>query len=140
MASVAIPQTSFKVDEHKKKTKKRVWFPVDEHGEPHPANPEDGFGGAKFTLTEIRLKYFYDDKGCILEGANAHVAAREETIGKNWRETCNLVRKILITDIQSFQKLESEIYQLEDPWLAQLGAVWRQNFGRMERTGEKCEK
>ena len=34
--------------------KKRVWFPEDTAGEPHPKNPDDGCGGAKYKLTAIR--------------------------------------------------------------------------------------
>ena len=136
MAAIAtITAMSIKTDQQQK-PKKRVWFPVDKNGEPHIKNPDDGFGGAKFSLTQTKMKYFYDKNGKILEGVEAHVAAREETLGKNWRETCNIIRTILVTDIESFKKLETEIHQLDDPWLAQLGAVWRSNFGRRKRIEE----
>jgi len=136
MAAIAtMTVMSIKTDQQQK-PKKRVWFPVDENGEPHIKNPDDGFGGAKFSLTQTKVKYFYDKDGKVLEGADAHVAAREETLGKNWRETCNIIRTILVTDIESFKKLETEIHQLEDPWLAQLGAAWRRNFGAKKRIEE----
>ena len=33
--------------------KNQVWFPEDVVGEPHPKNPDDGCGGAKYKLTAI---------------------------------------------------------------------------------------
>ena len=136
MAAIAtMTAMSIKTDQQQK-PKKRVWFPVDENGEPHIKNPDDGFGGAKFSLTQIKMKYFYDKDGKVLEGTEAHVAAREETLGKNWRETCCIIRKTFVTDIPSFKKLETKIHQLEDPWLARLGVVWRKNFGDSKRIEE----
>ena len=42
------------IEPEEPRRRKSVWFPVDQSGEPHHKNPDDGCGGAKFELTNTR--------------------------------------------------------------------------------------
>jgi hypothetical protein len=141
--------------EQKTIAKKRVWFPEDAAGEPHPQNPDDGCGGALYKNATIHLIYATSDHGPpdnemsnVLEGKSAKLAHKAERKCADYNDTANLYRdagtKIpRFGGIDHSDKLaiwlefEMKYNQLKEPDWSIAGLLWRSLFGREPRFEEE---
>lgn len=135
-------------------TKKRVWFPEDVAGEPHPQNPDDGCGGALYKNTTVHLIYMTSDHGPpekdmsnVLEGKSAHLAHKAERKCADYNDTANLYRDagtklprfggIDHSDkLAIWQEFEVKYNLLKEPDWSLAGLLWRSLFGRQKRCEE----
>lgn len=104
--------------------KRRVWFPVDETGEPHEKNPNDGFGGAVYSLCQIK-----EFERSIV---NKSHLAKNQVLAQD-----SLARlKIGFSRVAVWNFYVKNWDKLEDPNFVLCGLVWRKLFGRRQRTEE----
>ena len=154
MAAIANFHSCQEEKEQKTTAKKRVWFPEDVAGEPHPQNPDDGCGGALYKNTTVHLIYMTGDHGPpdndlsnVLEGKSAKLAHKAERKCADYNDTANLYRdagtKIpRFGDIDHSDKLaiwlefEMKYKQLKEPDWSIAGLLWRLLFGREPRFEE----
>ena len=110
--------------------KKQVWFPEDNVGEPHPQNPDDGCGGAKYKLSDTQ---FYD------------AATTSEMREANYNETCNFYREALdifnkttgTPPIHIWSVFQSKTDALKEPCYSLIGSMWRILFRGAPRLEER---
>ena len=155
MAAIANFHPCQEKKEQKTIAKKRVWFPEDAAGEPHPQNPDDGCGGALYKNATIHLIYATSDHGPpdnemsnVLEGKSAKLAHKAERKCADYNDTANLYRdagtKIpRFGGIDHSDKLaiwlefEMKYKQLKEPDWSIAGLLWRSLFGREPRFEEE---
>jgi len=155
MAAIANFHPCQEKKEQKTIAKKRVWFPEDAAGEPHPQNPDDGCGGALYKNATIHLIYATSDHGPpdnemsnVLEGKSAKLAHKAERKCADYNDTANLYRdagtKIpRFGGIDHSDKLaiwlefEMKYNQLKEPDWSIAGLLWRSLFGREPRFEEE---
>ena len=108
---------------------RNVWFPEDNAGEPHPKNPDDGCGGAKYTL---RNTHFYD------------AATTTEMREANYNETCNFYREALNMinrqarePINIWVDFQKKTDSLKEPCYSLIGGMWRVLFRGAPRLEER---
>ena len=102
----------------------RVWFPVNEDGEPHEKNPDDGFGGATYKLTHV-MDY---EKIPV----NKHHYKQNYTLYKNSLD----LRIIGFSKVQVWHIYLKDWEKLDDPDYCLCGQMWRTLFGRSQRYEE----
>ena len=134
--------------------KKRVWFPEDVAGEPHPQNPDDGCGGALYKNAIIHLIYATSDHGPpdndlsnVLEGKSAKLAHKAERQCADYNDTANLYRDASATmrfgscdrdtKLAVWRTFEQDYNQLKEPDWSIAGLLWRSLFGREPRFEEE---
>lgn len=109
---------------------RRVWFPEDANGEPHPNNPDDGCGGAKYRL--FRYCVFY-------------TSLRHTRIAENDKATRDIYWRACVDARHARTELEknqiwtqfiTEFDELPHPTYSYSGLLWRQLFGSAPRTEE----
>lgn len=129
---------------------RRVWFPEDEHGEPHIKNPDDGCGGGKYKT--VNYNYFYatkngeptkEDFSNVLEGSAAYKAHRESNRCGDHNETANLFRELLdkmrmpnYNRYDIWHHFKKKVDLLKEPEWAYIGLAWKQLYGTMPRLDE----
>ena len=154
MAAIA---TSHHTDPAQKVSKttanKRVCFPEDVAGEPHPQNPDDGCGGALYKNTTVHLIYMTSDHGPpdndlsnVLEGKSAKLAHKAERQCADYNDTANLYRDASATmrfgscdrdtKLAVWRTFEQDYNQLKEPDWSIAGLLWRSLFGREPRFEE----
>ena len=113
------------------KSERRVWFPEDANGEPHPKNPDDGCGGAKYRL--FRYCVFYH-------------SLRHTRIAENAAETREIYRRACLVardarteweKNQIWQQFITDFDKISHPTYSYSGLLWRQLFGSAPRTEEE---
>ena len=113
------------------KSEHRVWFPEDANGEPHPKNPDDGCGGAKYRL--FRYCVFYH-------------SLRHTRIAENAAETREIYRRACLVardarteweKNQIWQQFITDFDKISHPTYSYSGLLWRQLFGSAPRTEEE---
>lgn len=134
----------------KNQRERRVWFPVDEKGEPDNRNPDDGCGGFTIHLETIRY-YFVTSDGKlpseegtnILKGNAAREKSKENKIGKDWRKTFDIAFREFNLAIEKggcggiWEVFERKIHELEEPDYCLVGQKWRSLYGNEKRMEEK---
>jgi len=153
MATIATFHSDLEQKVSNPQKKKRVWFPEDVAGEPHPQNPDDGCGGALYKNTTVHLIYMTSDHGPpdndlsnVLEGKSAKLAHKAERKCADYNDTANLYRDasaiMRFGDIDHSDKLaiwlefEMKYKQLKEPDWSIAGLLWRSLFGREPRFEE----
>ena len=135
--------------------RKRVWFPEDSSGEPHPSNPDDGCGGAKYKLTMVAPIYATSDGkppsqdlSNVLENKEARAAHRAERHCTNHNETLGIyrdaaeqLRASLYVPSDSRKKeiwtqFETAFSKLAEPDWSTAGLLWRTLYKGAERPEE----
>lgn len=134
---------------------KRVWFPEDSSGEPHPRNPDDGCGGGKYKLTIVNPIYATsdgnppsEDLSNVLEDREArtahraerHCANHNETIGI-YRDAAEQLRASLYVPSDSRKKeiwsqFETAFNGLAEPDWCTAGLLWRTLYQSAKRPEE----
>tara|TARA_Y100000589_G_C27171041_1_gene636734 strand:- start:1731 stop:2225 length:495 start_codon:yes stop_codon:yes gene_type:complete len=128
----------------------KVWFPEDEHGEPHINNPDDGCGGGKYKT--VNYNYFYatkngepvkEDLSNVLEGSAAYKAHRESNRPSDYNETANLFRELLDkarwpnhNRYDIWYHFKKKVDMLKEPEWSYIGLAWKQLYGSMPRMEE----
>ena len=116
---------------------RKVWFPVDEDGDFHPLNPDNGYGGGLYQLETIHLIYYTSDglppkydMSNILEGREAKSMGKTEVLGQNWMETSDLVYRGFYFPIKEggcngqWEFLEKKLLELDEPQWSLIGQLW----------------
>lgn len=129
---------------------RRVWFPVDEKGEPDNRNPDNGCGGFTIHLETIRYyfvtsdgKFPSEDGENILEGKAARKKVKENKIGKDWQQTFDLAFREFNLTIEKggcgglWEVFEKKVFELEEPDYCLVGQKWRSLYGNEKRVEEK---
>lgn len=129
---------------------RRVWFPIDERGEPDDKNPGDGFGGFIHNLETLIYNFVTSDGKLpnldgsnILEGSAAMDKVKENKIGKDWQKTIDLIYREFKMPIEkggcdeNWENLEEKLLLLEEPDFCLIGQFWRQLYGNVERKEER---
>jgi hypothetical protein len=130
--------------------RKKIWFPEDSNGEPHPLNPDDGYGGSKFKLNTIKAIYVTSDGKVptnnlsnVLEGSSAFKAHRAEKKARNERETSHYYNRLSYklalgkkTKFKIWETFQKKIDALPEPTFSLVGLAWRKTFGRAPRFEE----
>ncbi len=129
---------------------RKVWFPVDEKGEPDNRNPDDGCGG--FTIHLETIRYYFvtsdgklpsEDGSNILEGQAARKKTKENKIGKDWQETFDLAFREFNLAIEKggcggvWEVFDRKVCKLEEPDYCLIGQKWRSLYGNEKRLEEK---
>ena len=123
-------------------TKKRVWFPEDSAGEPHPKNPDDGCGGAKYKLTtkheveKVDLKASdHNETANLMRQAQDRLRERSNSLFRlsNWNDSTNLFTADKIKIWTDFQQATD---QLKEPDYCLIGYMWRSLFFAQPRFEE----
>ena len=109
------------------KKEKRVWFPEDSTGEPHPKNPDDGFGGSKHKLTNIHT--YYGNKKDMR-------AADYSSTANLWREAQEHIIQGAQTSIVIWSDFQLKTDALKEPEYSLIGLLWRQLFRGAPRLEE----
>lgn len=125
--------------------RKKVWFPVDENGEPHTKNPDDGYGGAKFALSTIH------EFPVITEGKTIREACRQErqqpdheitrnlysdAIRNLQKEQMNGTREPFYIRETVWRQFDDEYQKIKNPDWQKPGLLWRFLFGSEHRYEE----
>ena len=132
------------------KKRKRVWFPVDETGNPHDDNPDDGFGGAIHKLETVHYLYATsdglppnEDHTNVLEGSTAHKKHRKDRQCADFNETANIMRELqTMMNISAVGRnaiwdwFELRVNKLSQPDWAYMGLAWRMLFNGAPRREE----
>lgn len=111
-----------------KNSRRRIWFPVDETGEPHPQNPDDGCGGAVHTLETVHI---YE------------TSLKHTRICENEKETMALFREAaeqLNSGFHTKEYIWSQFIKgwdnLPHPNYSYCGLLWRSLYGANPRDEE----
>ena len=97
---------------------RRIWFPEDKNGEPHSKNPDDGCGGAKFKMDNIRYIYKTSDNKLpeedfsnVLSGSEAWKAHKAEKKSDDFNQTVANYRQ-LANERKLSKKTKMEIWNV----------------------------
>ena len=116
--------------------KKRVWFPEDTAGEPHPKNPDDGCGGAKYKLTAIRKFPKFvpneDEKKSKNLAGNAYRWLADQIRHAHFLGYTNEFNRKMRVWVE-FEKKNAKIIFPEYDYI---GLGWRSLFGKAKRVEE----
>jgi len=110
----------------------QVWFPEDVAGEPHPKNPDDGCGGAKYKLTSVhefpKFKKNYLEKRSKNQSDNAY-----RWLSHQIRDTnlINFNRKMFV-----WVEFQKRMNKITHPEYGYLGLGWRALFRKSPRIDE----
>ena len=137
------------------RSQKRVWFPEDSAGEPHPRNPDDGCGGGKYKLTIVKPIYATsdgsppsEDLSNVLENKEARTAHRAERHCANHNETLGIYRDAaeqlraslyVPSDSQKkeiWTQFETAFDKLAEPDWCTAGLLWRTLYQSAKRPEE----
>jgi hypothetical protein len=119
---------------------KRVWFPEDSAGEPHPRNPDDGCGGGKYKLTIVKPIYATSDGSPPSEDLSNVCANHNETLGI-YRDAAEQLRASLYVPSDSQKKeiwtqFETAFDKLVEPDWCTAGLLWRTLYQHAKRPEE----
>jgi hypothetical protein len=111
---------------------RRIWFPVDDVEEPHPKNPDDGYGGALYPLKTVHI---YE------------TSLKHTRICENKKETQALFREAAEQLNRGSYTREYIWYQfikgcdkLPQPEYSYCGLLWRNLYGTNPRDEEVDEE